>query len=54
MLVQKISNTNFNYNKISFRSNREHEAMLRALRAAQAEEMKQRFAKRLKNFKIMK
>lgn len=47
MLVQKINiNYNSNYiNKVAFKSNREHEAMLRALRAAQAEEMKKRFAK---------
>ncbi|MCM1003874.1 MAG: hypothetical protein NC408_05965 [Candidatus Gastranaerophilales bacterium] len=47
MLVQKINfNSNLNYtNKVSFKSNREHEAMLRALRLAQAEELKQRFAK---------
>ena len=54
MQVLKINNTNFNYNRVSFRSNREHEAMLRALRAAQAEEMKRRFAKlqELQNYEI--
>jgi len=40
--------------QISFRSNREHEAMLRALREAQAEEMKRRFARlnELHNYQI--
>lgn len=57
MLIQKVNNIAYNnYNKsgISFRSNREHEAMLRALRAAQAEEMKRKFAEleKLHNYKI--
>lgn len=54
MIISKIQNTQPHYNKVSFRSNREHEAMLRALRAAQAEEMKRRFAKlqELQNYEI--
>lgn len=54
MLVQKCNTmTNINI-RPSFRSNREHEAMLRALRAAQAEEMKRRFARlnELHDYKI--
>ena len=49
MLIQKISLYKQNYSKYNsqptFKSNREHEAMLRALRAAEAEEMKRRYEK---------
>ena len=49
MLVQKTSLYKQNYSKYNtqptFKSNREHEAMLRALRAAEAEEMKRRYEK---------
>lgn len=54
MLVQKISHNPYINNQISFKSNREHEAMLRALRAARAEEMKRRYAeiKALHDYRI--
>lgn len=49
MQIQKISlytQKNSKYNsQPTFKSNREHEAMLRALRAAEAEEMKRRYEK---------
>ena len=40
MLVQKINQTPYINKQVMFKSNREHEAMLRALKAARAEEMK--------------
>ena len=48
MNITSISNLKYNtgyFTQPSFKSNPEHEAMLRALRRAQAEEMKQRFAR---------
>lgn len=56
MIIQRVNNISY-YNpnsRVSFRSNREHEEMLRALRAAQAEEMKRKFAKlqELQNYQI--
>lgn len=54
MLVQKIGQTHYINRSVSFKSNREHEAMLRALKAAEAERMKQRYAdlKALHDYKI--
>lgn len=45
MKINNIQAIKYTQNPISFRSSREHEAMLRALREAEAEEMKRRFAR---------
>lgn len=54
MLAQKINQTPYINKQVMFKSNREHEAMLRALKAARAEEMKKRFSdlKALHDYKI--
>lgn len=45
MNITKINPYMSNHAKVSFKSNKEHEAMLRALRAADAEEMKRKYAR---------
>ncbi len=53
-MINSIQSVKYTTNRISFRSNREHEAMLRALREAQAVEMKRIFARlnELHNYQI--